>query len=64
MTYRHMNKQAALARATHIKRTLGFRAALGFMRKQGFSYEAVLWHLLRTVPREFPLSRENGSMAR
>lgn len=35
-----------LTRAKHINKTLGTRAAAGFMRNKGFSLEAALYVLL------------------
>lgn len=37
-----------LARAAMIKRTLGVRAAAGYMRRQGWSIEAALYWLVGT----------------
>lgn len=33
-------------KAIHIKRTLGIRAAAGYMRNRGYSCEAALWVLV------------------
>lgn len=40
-----------LDRARRINRTLGARAAAGFMRKRGWSFESALFVLLGTFPR-------------
>jgi hypothetical protein len=41
-----MTKQKELSKAVHIKRTLGIRAAAGYMRNRGWSCEAAVWVLL------------------
>lgn len=41
-----MTKYDQLSRARMILRTLGTRAAAGYMRKHGFSLQAALWWLL------------------
>lgn len=47
------NKQTMLDRALFLKRTLGTRCAAGFMRNNGMSLDAALWHLLGTTRRSF-----------
>jgi hypothetical protein len=45
-----------LSRAGHIHRTLGIRAAAGYMYRRGWSLDAALWVLLRStnVKPQFP----------
>lgn len=38
-----------IQRARHIQRTLGTRAAAGYMRNRGYSLEQALSHLTRKV---------------
>lgn len=42
----HQIRMAQIRRALHIKKTLGLRAAAGYMRNRAWSVEAAQWVLL------------------
>ncbi|MFM6926974.1 MAG: hypothetical protein ACKOX6_00830 [Bdellovibrio sp.] len=42
----HQIRMAQMRKALHIKRTIGLKAAIGYMRNRAWSPEAAVWVLL------------------